>query len=184
MDHEGATCWDGYILPTSFLYLKRDESPFWTKQVRWEWRTFSKVGRFVPYYLCCSYGLRESGRNQFSICITPTYRNLELPRGFRFEQESIFTYKSRQFTHDRGTGLWVLAYTERVVGVWTALIVAAYDEFVLWHLPPDVFKFGRQLGMAMGIPLGSLEILREVLELLDIIESTQLSSFPDIWRKR
>lgn len=50
-----------------------------------------------------------------------------------------------------------------------ALLFSAYDEFVLWYVPPDVIKFSRQLGMAMEVALESRANVLELLKLLNVI---------------
>lgn len=76
-------------------------------------------------------------------------------------------------------GLWVVTYTERVVCVCTALLFSAYDELVLWYVPPGVIKLPRQVCIAIELSLGSRVNVCELLGLLDVIESTQFSSLPD-----
>lgn len=68
--------------------------------------------------------------------------------------------------------------------VFAALLFSEYDEFTFSYAPPDVIKFARQLGMAMEVALGSRAKVQKLLELLDVIESTELSSQPDTWPER
>ena len=184
MVHEDAVLWERAILPTRFRYFDRRDDPFWDKQAKWERRTLSVMGRFVPYHLICAYGLTESARDRLLVRILSSYKDLEVPQEFRFEQEPVFSYKSSLLISDRGTGLWVVAYTERVVRVCAAVLYAAYDEYVLWYVPPDIINFARQLGMAMAVPLGSCANVREVLEMLTVIESTVFSYLPSPWNER
>lgn len=72
-----------------------EEYTFWTKQVPCERLTLSTVGRFVYYYFCCIYGLHESAREKLAMHMLQQYKLLDVPEGFRFDQEPIFTYKSR-----------------------------------------------------------------------------------------
>lgn len=48
------------------------------------------IGRFVPYHLCCAYGLTEARRDRLLVRIAPAYRNLKVPQGFTFEMEPFF----------------------------------------------------------------------------------------------
>lgn len=52
MVYEDVVCWDRAVIPTRFLYMNWDESPFWVKQVRWERRMLSTLGWFVTYHMC------------------------------------------------------------------------------------------------------------------------------------
>lgn len=40
-----------------------------------------------------------------------------------FEQDFVLSYKSRPFIDDRDTGVWVAAYTERLVDVYAAVFM-------------------------------------------------------------
>lgn len=46
--------------------------------------------------------------------------------GLRHEQERVFSYKSHEFIRDRETGLWLVAYTERVMRACGGMLFAAY----------------------------------------------------------
>lgn len=153
-------------------------------QVRWERRTLSVLGLFVPYYLNCVYDLSEAARDRLLVKVPEMYNRIGGCQGFLFEQEPVFTYKSSTFVTDPGTGLWVVAYTERVVRLCAALLLAVYAEFRLWYVPPDVIGFARDLGMGMKVTLGSHTNVREVMELLEIIESTDFTTLPEVWRDR
>lgn len=59
---------------------------------------------------------------------------------------------------------------------------SAYDEYCLWHVPPHIIRFAREVGMAMEVTLGSRANVRKVLEMLDIIESTRFQDVTDVWR--
>lgn len=50
-----------------------------------------------------------------------------------------------------------------------ALLVSAFDEFVLWVIPTDLIKFARQLGIYMKEPWGCRANVREAMKLLDVI---------------
>lgn len=95
-----------------------------------------------------------------------------------------FHIKSRRFIDDRGMGLCAVAYTERVVRVFNTSLFSSYEEFMLWYVPSDINKLAHQLEMAMEVSLSSRANVCELLELVDVIESTQVSSLPDTWRKR
>ena len=90
MVHEDAVLWERAILPTRFRYFDRRDDPFWDKQAKWERRTLSVMGRFVPYHLICAYGLIESARDRLLVRLPSSYKDLEVPQGFRFEQEPVF----------------------------------------------------------------------------------------------
>ena len=66
----------------------------------------------------------------------------------------------------------MVAYTERVVCICSALFIAAYSQYRLPYVSPTVIRFARELGMGMEVP-GPAANVRELLEMLDVIESTQ-----------
>lgn len=61
---------------------------------------------------------------------------------------------------------------------------SAYEEYCLWYVPADIISFACVLGMAKAVALGSRAHVREVLEMLDIIESTRFQDLPNTWRDR
>lgn len=74
-----------------------------------------------------------------------------------------------------------MAITERVIPVCAATLVVAYTEHRFWYVPVDVIAFTQELGMAIADPLGSRANVREVLEMLKIIEATRLELLPNGW---
>ena len=56
----------------------------------------------------------------------------------------------------------------------TAMIFDMYDTFHIWWLPPDVLWFAQKLEDNMAPYFGSLRKVREELELIGIIEATNL----------
>lgn len=93
-------------------------------------------------------------------------------------------YKSSTFLDEPETGLWVVVFTERIVQVCAALMLAMYSECRLWYVPTDIIAFARELWLAMEVLLGSIANVREVLELRDVIEATEFDLLPDQWRHR
>ena len=77
----------------------------------------------------------------------------------------------------------MVAYTERVVRICSALLMTAYSQYRIWYLSPTVIRFARELGMNMEIPLGSTANVRELLEMLDVIESTRFEALPSSWNE-
>lgn len=49
--------------------------------------------------------------SKLSMRMPQNYKRLEVLQGFRFQQELIFMFKSRNIADDRDTGLWVVLYT-------------------------------------------------------------------------
>lgn len=86
------------------------------------------------------------------------------------------------FLDDPETLLWVVTYTERVFGVFAALLLALYSKYRLWYVPTDVIEFAHKLGFAMEVPLGSHAEVLEVLELLNGIEAKSFASLAEQWR--
>lgn len=124
---------------------------------------------FLQYQLMCRYNLSETARGRLLVRISSNYGHLEVCYRFLFEQEPFFAYKSREFIPDRDTGLWVVAYYERVVRVCARLLMAAYGEQRFWYVPQDVIAFALELSMAMETALRSRANVRGVLELVEII---------------
>lgn len=182
--HADAICWDRPFLKSHFRYEDRSSSTYWTTQLAWERRTLSALGRFVPYHLLCCYNLTEQARDRLFPLIPPLWSRLATCHGFRVEQEPIFSYKSGALVEDPQSGLWVVAITERVTRVCAALLVAAYAEYRLWYVPPDIIAFARELGMSLAAPLGSRDNVRELSEFLEVIESTRFDSLPATWNCR
>lgn len=90
MMHPDAVCWERAIFPSRSQYLDRPKSVYCSQQVRWEWRTLSALGWFVPYHMCCCYNLREKSHDRLLVRIPPFFVRLKVCHGFRFEQETIF----------------------------------------------------------------------------------------------
>jgi len=181
---ERALCWHRSILLSDFRYRRRAETEYWDTQIRLERRALSVMGRFVPYHLRCMWNLREHARDRLGVKVPDNYAQLAMPHGFRFEMEPLFSYKSGALIQDRDSGLWVVAYTERVVRICSGLLYDVYDTYRLWWVPPTVIAFARQLGYAMATALGSESNVDEVLELLDVVEATRFDDLPDAWRDR
>lgn len=74
---------------------------------------------------------------------------------------------------DLQSGTWVVAFTERVISICSVVLIAAYEEYHLWYVPPDIIAFERGFGMAMEVVLRSRRNVLEMLELLQVVESTR-----------
>lgn len=70
--------------------------------------------------------------------------------GFKCEQEPILSYKSRTLINYRESGLWVIAYPELVLRFCATILMAAYVEYRLWYVPPDITAFDRELGTGIA----------------------------------
>lgn len=178
---DAATCWDRAVLRSEFRYEYRYSSYYWMTQLCWERRTLSSLGRLVQYHLLTAYNLTETARDRLLVRIPASYEALWVFHGKKLEQEPVFSYK-RHALRDEQSGLWVLAYTECVVRVCAALLIAAHEEYRLWYVTPNVIAFARRLCMDMAVVLGSRGNECELLEMLSIIESTQFETLPNAWR--
>lgn len=142
------------------------------------------LGRFVPYHLMGVYNMTEVTRDRYFAKIPEQWSRLATCHRFRYEQDPVFSYKSSELAREQTSGYWVVEITDRVVRVCAGLLVTAYVEYRLWYLPPDIVTFARRLGMAMEAPLGSPANVREVLELLSVLEETRFDLLPTSWRRR
>lgn len=97
MVHTDALCWNRAILTAQFRYAHLSESVYWNTQGRWERRTLSALGRFVPFHLLCCYNLRQKARDRLLIRILAKYACIESFRGFLSEQDPVFAYKASEF---------------------------------------------------------------------------------------
>lgn len=122
MVHEDAMMWEWAIIPAWFWYERR-VMKYWTFHANWERRTLSAIGQFVAYHPCSWYNLRETARDRLCVRIPRSYEEFEVRQGFLYEQETVFSNKFGDFIEARNTGLWVVAYTERVLHVCDALLV-------------------------------------------------------------
>lgn len=78
----------------------------------------------------------------------------------------------------------MVAYTEREIHVFAALMIAAYDEYRLLYVTHDIISFTGEVGMAMEVPLGSHANARELFAMLEVIESSRFQDLPDEWSDR
>lgn len=83
-----------------------------------------------------------------------------------------FYYKSRALIEHGDKDLWMVDYTEWVTRMWADLRFSAYDVYCLWYVTADIIPLVLDLGMAMEVLLAMCENVREVFEMLGIIEST------------
>lgn len=52
-------------------------------------------------------------------------------------------------------------------------------EYCLWHVPPDIIPFARELAVEMKVSLGLRANVRKFLEILEIIKLTRFQDLPD-----
>ena len=62
--------------------------------------------------------------------------------------------------------------------------MAAYSQYWRWYMSPTVIRFERELGMSRAVPLGSAANVRELLEMLDVIESDPIRSSAELMGAR
>lgn len=94
----------------------------------------------------------------------------------------MFTDKPRQYMDDGDTGLRVIAFTEPVFHICAAILFVVHDEYILWYIPLDIVALACRLCMVVEVPIGSRVNVRDLLELLKAIYSTQFSLLPTVWR--
>lgn len=70
------------------------------------------------------------------------------------------------------------------MAICVGILLSAYGEYRLCHVPPDIIGFTRELGIAMEVALGSGANVLEVLVLLDIMQSNRFADLPESWSDR
>lgn len=82
---------------------------------------------------------------------------------------------TRALIYDHHSGLWVIAYTERVVRTCAAVFTAAYEQYKLWYVTADTIGLSRCLDMDMAVVLRSRSNVCEIVEMFEVIDSTELA---------
>lgn len=126
-----ALLWHRAIIPTSFRYGERGLETYCTQHVCWERRTISAFDLFVLYHLMCFYHLTETALDRFFVRISTTFTPLEVCHAFRYQYEPVFSYTYHVLIRDRDTGVWIMAYTERVERGCDGLLLAVYGKYGL-----------------------------------------------------
>ena len=62
--------------------------------------------------------------------------------------------------------------------------MAAYSQDRLWYVSPTVIRFAPELGIDMAVPLVSTAIIRDLLNMLEVIESTRVDILPSSCTER
>lgn len=78
----------------------------------------------------------------------------------------------------------MVAYIECGVRGCVALLLAAYSEYHLWYVPTEIIAFAQELGFVIEVPVGYSTNIRQVLDLLDIIEATDFTTLQEQCRDR
>lgn len=78
--------------------------------------------------------------------------------------------------NQRGTEFWVVLYTERVINVCAALLVAAFYKYRFFS-SPQIILFACELEMGMAVRLGSSANVCELPEMFErVISPDQMTS--------
>lgn len=59
------------------------------------------------------------------------------------------------------------------------LLMAVYGEYRLWYVSTVIIAFARKLVFAMEVPLMCRATIRNALELIDVIEDTNVYTVPE-----
>lgn len=102
----------------------------------------------------------------------------------KLEQEPIFSYKSDALIGNKRSGIWVVAYTERVARICVIFWIDAYEQYRLWYVTSHVITVARCLYMDMAFILGSRENVRKLLEMFEFIQLTHFITLPNPWHER
>lgn len=104
------------FLLAPFKYGRRKDGVYCTQKARWEKRTLSALGPFVPYqyHLCCCYNLTVITWDRLLVRIQLMYEALGVRHGFWNDQEAVFSYKCSVLIWNRDAGLLVVAYTKLI----------------------------------------------------------------------
>lgn len=65
--------------------------------------------------------------------------------------------------HDPGCGARVI--------VCSGSLVVAYAKYWLYYVPPDIIALSQRMGLDIAVPLGNRANVREVLEMLQVVEA-------------
>lgn len=85
---------------------------------------------------------------------------------------------------DRQSWLWTAAFTARVVPLCSAIIIAVDSENGLWYVPAVINTISGALGQGMSVAIGLRSNEPEILEMLEVIESTRFEHLLNAWHKR
>lgn len=128
MVHPDAICWEKTILVNHFRYDDLSSSLYWNTHERAERRALSALGGFVPYNLMCAFNLTEATRDWCLMHIPATYDTLQACHGYKFDQEPVFPCRSSAIISNAESELWVVAYTERLLHLYAAVLMVVYGE--------------------------------------------------------
>ena len=104
-----ALCFARPILRMGFRYLDRLIGGDWYEKLRWERRTRSRTGFFVPLQCIEFDSIRPLARARRYVAVPPEFSRFEVPRGFLADLPPVLTYFMTEFTRDpTNTGFWVV----------------------------------------------------------------------------
>ena len=179
----GAVCYAKPLLCVDFRYVRKSRVPYWNNDVKYEHRCAYALGRIVPRQCAGAFSMTETARDRawMRLSDNPVFHQLRAPRGMRVEVEPVLSYCMSVFLADPSTGLWVTACTERVISNVAAMLFEVYDTYRLWYVGARTREYANHLGMSMEPYLGTKREVREVLELIDIIEDTDWTIVDPRW---
>lgn len=170
-----AIFWAHPILSKNFRTLKRVETLFYTKTVRFERRTRSQTGFFVAYQMLEASEMLRTFLPGRYVRTSSWWADYEVPQGFWAEMGPIYTYFSLCLCGSSHS-LWTIFMTEWCVCVACTLIWERYDCWRIWCLPLELLALIRQLDYSL--PLGGESVNQKVHNLLNKIEQVNWDEVP------
>lgn len=109
------------------------------------------------------YNLNENAWERCFPSIPTRYDQVDVCNGFTFDQKLVFLYNYPALIDDPHSGLWFFMFTERLICVCVAVLIAIYEEYCLWCVPPNIIAFALELGMTMKVILWSRHGLATII---------------------
>ena len=181
-----ALCFARPILRADFRYVSKfDVAPEYWGRIKWERRARSRTGYLVPMHCIEIDRVRRNSRASRYLALPATFSNgqMEMPRGFLADLPPVLTYLGSELINNFcDSGLWVVLYSEWVAKVAAALLWEVYDNMKVWFTPPTLRGFIRDIDLSFA--LGSASNYRDVIHLMDIIDTTNWAEVPLEWSFR
>lgn len=132
-------------------------------------------GQVIPYFYPQADFLNWDSRQRVYTKMKPYLRSLEVPLGCLVSLPTIFSYKMSKLLR-RYPPWWVISNTGFACCTAEFVFRDLYDYMRLWRLAPPMLASIRALNV--NVVLGSTGYALKLLDLQDVIETTDFSSVP------